>query len=83
MEGLWGAVADDLDGILTTLKDRIEEAPVIVKDLGVQQAIEAWQKLARIANQYRANAYITVQSEAAVVNADPARFDVRHLKIVA
>lgn len=66
IEGTWDAIAKDLNNILSVITEDIEEAPVIIKDLGVTTAIEDWAKVAAIAEQYRANAYITVTTEAEI-----------------
>jgi hypothetical protein len=60
MRGLWGAIADDLKNILTVIAGNISQAPVIVKSLGIDEAIADWAKVAAEADGYRVNAYITV-----------------------
>lgn len=63
MEGIWGAIADDMANVLTAIDQDIDKAPVIIKDLGVTEAIDDWAKVAAIADAYRVNAYITVTTE--------------------
>jgi len=73
MEGAWGAIADDLTNILNVIDQGIDKAPAIIKDLGVTNAINAWSAASEIADAYRANAYITVESEE-TIKQDPNKY---------
>jgi Bacillus haemolytic enterotoxin (HBL) len=73
MEGIWGAIAKDLSDILQVIDQDIDQAPAIIKDLGVAEAIIDWEKVARIADSYRANAYITVTTEDEIKK-DPSKY---------
>lgn len=65
MEGIWGALADDLGNIVTQILDNdIGKADVLIKDLGVAEAISAWAAVSKLADNYRLSAYITVKTEA-------------------
>ncbi len=68
IEGIWGAIADDLQNVLTAIARDIQQAPAIIKDLGVAEAIQQWAQVAAIADTYRANAYITVKPESEIKN---------------
>lgn len=68
IEGTWGAIADDIGNIITVNIDQgIALAAVIIKELGVDAAIKAWGDVAKIADQYHANAYIRIHTETAIV----------------
>jgi hypothetical protein len=70
MEGIWGAISDDLNNIVNQILDKdIGQADLFIKDLGVDEAITAWEKVSRIADNYRMNAYITVTTEEAAKEA--------------
>lgn len=61
IQGVWGAIADDLNNIITTINTNIGEALPIIMNLGVQTAINEWTEVGGLAQAYRLNAYITVQ----------------------
>lgn len=73
IEGIWGSLSDDFNNILNVIQRDIKEAEWIIKDLGVQEAIDAWAKAAAIADNYRANAYITVTTEDDI-KAEPEKY---------
>jgi len=60
IQGVWGAIADDIGSIVQAIKDDIESVPPIIMNLGVQEAIGKWTDVGQEANNYRLNAYITV-----------------------
>jgi hypothetical protein len=62
IQGVWGAISDDLNNIISLIATNIEAVPPIIMGLGVQTAIDDWTKVGEEANAYRLNAYITVQS---------------------
>jgi hypothetical protein len=64
IQGVWGAMADDLAAIVTLIRDNIQEALPIIMSLGVDAAIVQWKSVGETANAYRLNAYITVQPHA-------------------
>lgn len=61
IQGVWGAIADDLNTIINTIQTNIQEALPIIMSLGVETAINEWTAVGAEANAYRLNAYITVQ----------------------
>lgn len=61
IQGVWGAIADDLNNIIGLIKTNIQDALPIIMNLGVQAAINDWTAVGAEANAYRLNAYITVQ----------------------
>lgn len=61
IQGVWGAISDDLNNIITTINTNIAEALPIIMNLGVQTAINEWTEVGGLAQAYRLNAYITVQ----------------------
>lgn len=60
IEGIWGAIANDLTSIGGIIQNDIAQALPIIMNLGVTEAIQAWQSVGNEANDYRVNAYITV-----------------------
>lgn len=65
IQGVWGAIADDLFNIKQLIETNIAQALPIIMDLGVESAINAWAEVGKIAEAYRLNAYITVTDVAA------------------
>jgi hypothetical protein len=65
MRGAWEGISSDLDNIRTVIANDIGKAPAIIKSLGIDTAIADWAAVAAEADQYRVNAYITVQPPAA------------------
>ena len=61
IQGVWGAISDDLNSIITLINTNIGQALPIIMNLGVQAALDAWTNVGQEANAYRLNAYITVQ----------------------
>lgn len=61
IQGVWGAISDDLNNIIQTIDTNIAEALPIIMNLGVQTAIDEWTEVGALAQAYRLNAYITVQ----------------------
>ena len=61
IQGVWGAISDDLNNIINTIEINIEEALPIIMNLGVQTAINQWTEVGGLAQAYRLNAYITVE----------------------
>jgi hypothetical protein len=60
IQGVWGAITDDLNSIIALISTNIEQVPPIIMNMGVQSAITAWTAVGAEANAYRVNAYITV-----------------------
>lgn len=60
IQGVWGAISDDLSNISKLIKTNIQEALPIIMDLGVDAAVDAWTAVGQAADAYRVNAYITV-----------------------
>ncbi len=65
IQGVWGAISDDLQNISDLVKTNIQEALPIIMDLGVEAAISEWEAVGELADAYRMNAYITVTEEKA------------------
>lgn len=63
IQGVWGAIADDLNDISNLIKSNIQEALPIIMKLGVEAAIDAWTSVGKEADAYRVNAYITVKKD--------------------
>jgi hypothetical protein len=63
IEGIWKAIGADLTNIGNIVINDIQKAIPILKNLGVTQAIEAWQQVGVEANNYRVNAFITVSDD--------------------
>jgi len=63
IQGVWGAIADDLNNIIGLIKTNIQDALPIIMNLGVQSAINSWTAVGQEANAYRINAYITVNKQ--------------------
>ena len=61
IQGVWGAISDDLGNISTLIKTNIQEALPIIMNLGVEAAIKAWTAVGKEADAYRINAYVTVK----------------------
>ncbi|CUS44375.1 Pesticidial crystal protein cry6Aa [hydrothermal vent metagenome] len=79
--GAWHALSDDIGSVLKTLANDIGGQESFIASLGVDTAISEWSELAKKADTYRANAFITVLSEAEVtarIAADPNAFAVSH-----
>lgn len=62
IQGVWGAMADDLNNIIEVIKNNIQDALPIIMNLGVTTAINDWTAVGALANAYRLNAYVTVQT---------------------
>lgn len=61
IQGVWGAISNDLGNISQLIQTNIEEALPIIMGLGVEAAIEAWTAVGKEAQAYRVHAYITVK----------------------
>jgi hypothetical protein len=73
MEGIWTSISGQLDNIVNQIIDKdIDQADLLIKDLGVDEAITAWAKVGRIADNYVANAYITIKTEEEIKEAAKA-----------
>lgn len=62
IQGVWGAISDDLNAIVGIIDEDIAKALPIIMNLGVEAAIKAWTNVGQEANAYRVNAYVTVNS---------------------
>jgi hypothetical protein len=60
IHGVWGGIADDLGAIVKLIDDDIRNALPIIMDLGVEQAIRSWAAVARAADAYRVNAFVSI-----------------------
>jgi Bacillus haemolytic enterotoxin (HBL) len=71
IQGIWGAIAGDLDNIVNLIETDIRQALPIIMNLGVDEAVAAWKNVAAEANDYRvyANVTMTTSQTASVVNA--------------
>lgn len=68
---VWSALTDDIKQVQVTITQDISKAPMIIKSLGIDEAILAWKAFADEADQYRVNAFITIKSEADI-KSDPS-----------
>jgi len=58
IQGVWAAMSSDLGQIVEIIDRDISEAIDVIKSLGVDEAMRAWQMVAAAANAYRLNAYV-------------------------
>lgn len=58
IEGVWGAMSDDLTNISKMIDTNIRDVPPIIMGLGVDVAVKAWHNVALNADAYRHNAYV-------------------------
>lgn len=63
IQGIWSAIHSDLNNICNIIEQDIRKAIPLIMDLGVQEAIDAWAKVAGEADAYRTNAFITVDGQ--------------------
>jgi hypothetical protein len=63
IQGIWTAIHTDLEDIMRIIEEDINQVPAIIKSLGIDEAIQAWNKIAKEADDYRVNAYIKVTTE--------------------
>lgn len=63
MKGIWNAIKNDLDALNRTIKEDITKLPMCVKHMGVDKALEQWDKVAKEAEEYRRNAFISETSK--------------------
>ena len=69
VEGVWGAIASDIDAIVALIDRDIRQAIPILMSLGIDEAIQSWQSVADEADQFRVNAYVKFMGDAsAAVN---------------
>jgi hypothetical protein len=76
--GTWEAMSHDIKGVLATISSDIKDAPTFIQSLGVDEAIQQWADIAVLADNYRANAYVTVLSMdevKATLAQDPTAYD--------
>ena len=66
--GCWGAISSDLNNIINIIKNDIAGVPACIMNLGVEEAIEEWKAVGNEANDFRVNAYITVESKPTLWN---------------
>jgi hypothetical protein len=59
IQGVWGAIRDDLNGIIQLIQTNIAEVPPIIMNMGVTSAINAWTSVGQEADAFRVNAYVT------------------------
>ncbi|OON68224.1 alpha-xenorhabdolysin family binary toxin subunit A [Hymenobacter sp. CRA2] len=60
IQGIWGALHADLQNIVSLIDQDIRQALPIIMNLGIEEAIVAWKNVATEANDYRTNAYISI-----------------------
>lgn len=60
IKGGWKAISDDLVNVGQILKKDIREMDNMLRSLGVDAAIRQWNSIAGAANNYRANAFVSV-----------------------
>jgi hypothetical protein len=63
VQGVWGAIRDDLNGIIDLIETNIAEVPPIIMNMGVTSAINAWTSVGEEADKFRVNAFITVNKD--------------------
>ena len=63
LQGAWQAMSDDLGRIVDIIDKDIKKAPPIIASLGVDEAARAWASVASAADNYRKNAYISVEGD--------------------
>ncbi len=68
IQGVWGAISDDLGNITSLIENNIQDALPIIMNLGVEAALNAWTAVGQEADAYRTNAYITAPQPAPVTN---------------
>jgi hypothetical protein len=66
IQGVWGAMADDLGSIIKLIDINIRKALPVVMDLGVESAIKSWGAVAQAADTYRKNAFVQVPPAASM-----------------
>ncbi|UGT67705.1 alpha-xenorhabdolysin family binary toxin subunit A [Nocardia gipuzkoensis] len=63
IEGVWGALFDDLGYILDLIDNNIAQVPPIIMDLGVDAAIAKWAAVAQEAEKFLRNAHVSEQPD--------------------
>lgn len=63
VKGVWTALASDLNYVVEILDKDIAQASVLIVDAGVDLAIAQWEKVGKIADDYVANAFITIGNQ--------------------
>lgn len=63
MKGTWESLKDDLGALDRTVREDITALPMCVKQMGVDRALEQWDKVAEKAEEYRKNAFISETSK--------------------
>ncbi|MQY29145.1 alpha-xenorhabdolysin family binary toxin subunit A [Nocardia aurantia] len=66
IEGVWGAISNDLAAVRTLIDTNIEKVSPIIMDCGVDAAIRDWAAVADEADKFRVNAFVTEQPPTAV-----------------
>ena len=72
MQGIWNSIESDLLRIQEIIDKDIDQVPAIIKSLGIDEAIDAWDKVSVEADSYRVNAFIKVIPEDAAKDAGKA-----------
>ena len=62
LTGTWQSLRDRMTTLATTVRQNIPLDDAFMASLGIQDSIQQWQKLARTANNFVANAYVIGQS---------------------
>lgn len=63
IKGVWSAISSDLTNMGVIIEQDIKQALPIIMNLGIDEAISEWAKLAHEANDYRVNAYVTFEKK--------------------
>jgi hypothetical protein len=77
--GAWEALSTDIKSVLDTLSNDIKDAPSCIQQFGVDTALSEWADIATLADNYRANAFVSVLPLAdieAKLALDPHAYDV-------
>lgn len=63
IQGVWTALSNDLNYIVEIIDNDITKAPVLIMDLGVEHAMDQWEKIGKLADGYVANAFVTTENQ--------------------
>jgi hypothetical protein len=77
--GAWEALSTDINKVLDTINNDIKDAPTFIQSLGVNEAIAQWADIATKADNYRANAFVSIVPLAEIQTKlanDPRAYDV-------
>lgn len=63
MQSFWQAISDDMGYLKDIINDKIEEAAEVLQKIGIKRAIKQWTDIEKLADSYRATAYIDVKTK--------------------